>query len=189
MSTFIEDNAPVIVQGMTGHQGMTHTARMLKAGTNIVGGVNPRKAGTAVTFPGVRQGADAHILDIRFRRGQKAVQLLYFGGEFLFVAAHLFDEVDERVHLVDRFFALIVGMELALYGGHFPREFLRLFEILPHFRLFLLGFQFRELSALFAYVERFGRFGKAVGKRLCLQSVIVCFEHNHVSRCLIRIRL
>ena len=35
---FIEDGAPVIVQGMTGHQGMTHTARMLKAGTNIVGG-------------------------------------------------------------------------------------------------------------------------------------------------------
>lgn len=50
MTAFIEDDAPVIVQGMTGHQGMTHTARMLKAGTNIVGGVNPRKAGTTVPF-------------------------------------------------------------------------------------------------------------------------------------------
>ncbi|MFR0587355.1 succinyl-CoA synthetase subunit alpha [Bifidobacterium pseudolongum subsp. globosum] len=50
MTVFIEDDAPVIVQGMTGHQGMTHTARMLKAGTNIVGGVNPRKAGTTVLF-------------------------------------------------------------------------------------------------------------------------------------------
>ena len=50
MTVFIEDDAPVIVQGMTGHQGMTHTARMLKAGTNIVGGVNPRKAGTTVPF-------------------------------------------------------------------------------------------------------------------------------------------
>ena len=58
---FIEDSAPVIVQGMTGHQGMTHTARMLKAGTNIVGGVNPRKAGTSVTFPGAKNGADADI--------------------------------------------------------------------------------------------------------------------------------
>ena len=29
MTVFIEDDAPVIVQGMTGHQGMTHTARML----------------------------------------------------------------------------------------------------------------------------------------------------------------
>ena len=28
--SFIRPNAPVIVQGMTGHQGMTHTARMLK---------------------------------------------------------------------------------------------------------------------------------------------------------------
>lgn len=50
MSVFIEDGAPVIVQGMTGHQGMTHTERMLNAGTNIVGGVNPRKAGTNVPF-------------------------------------------------------------------------------------------------------------------------------------------
>lgn len=50
MTVFIEDDAPVIVQGMTGHQGMTHTARMLKAGANIVGGVNPRKAGTTVPF-------------------------------------------------------------------------------------------------------------------------------------------
>ena len=51
MTLFIEDGAPVIVQGMTGHQGMTHTARMLKAGTNIVGGVNARKAGQEVNFP------------------------------------------------------------------------------------------------------------------------------------------
>ena len=57
---FIEDGAPVIVQGMTGHQGMTHTARMLKAGTNIVGGVNPRKAGTSVTFPGAKTCRRGH---------------------------------------------------------------------------------------------------------------------------------
>ncbi|EFA23068.1 succinate--CoA ligase subunit alpha [Bifidobacterium gallicum] len=61
MSAFIEDNAPVIVQGMTGHQGMTHTLRMLKAGTNIVGGVNPRKAGTTVLFEGAHDGEDVHI--------------------------------------------------------------------------------------------------------------------------------
>lgn len=61
MTLFIEDNAPVIVQGMTGHQGMTHTARMLKAGTNIVGGVNARKAGLDVTFPAARNGEDATI--------------------------------------------------------------------------------------------------------------------------------
>ena len=58
MTLFIEDGAPVIVQGMTGHQGMTHTARMLKAGTNIVGGVNARKAGQEVNFPAAKDGED-----------------------------------------------------------------------------------------------------------------------------------
>ena len=62
MALFIEDGAPVIVQGMTGHQGMTHTARMLRAGTNIVGGTNPRKAGTCVSFPGAGpDGSDASV--------------------------------------------------------------------------------------------------------------------------------
>src|ERR1700754_885658 len=33
---------------MTGAEGMKHTRRMLAAGTNVVGGVNPRKAGRQV---------------------------------------------------------------------------------------------------------------------------------------------
>lgn len=61
MVLFIEDGAPVIVQGMTGHQGMTHTARMLRAGTNVVGGVNARKAGLEINFPEVRDGADVTL--------------------------------------------------------------------------------------------------------------------------------
>jgi succinyl-CoA synthetase alpha subunit len=39
----------VIVQGITGGEGTKHTALMLKAGTNVVGGVNARKAGTTVS--------------------------------------------------------------------------------------------------------------------------------------------
>ena len=39
---------------MTGSEGSKHTRRMLAAGTNIVGGVNPRKAGTTVDFDGTR---------------------------------------------------------------------------------------------------------------------------------------
>ncbi|WEV52251.1 succinate--CoA ligase subunit alpha [Bifidobacterium sp. ESL0704] len=61
MTLFVEDNAPVIVQGMTGHQGMTHTARMLNAGTNIVGGVNPRKAGQSVAFHVEASDSDVSI--------------------------------------------------------------------------------------------------------------------------------
>jgi len=37
------------VQGITGGEGTKHTALMLKAGTQVVGGVNARKAGTTVT--------------------------------------------------------------------------------------------------------------------------------------------
>src|SRR5690625_673443 len=36
---------------MTGSEGKKHTTRMLASGTTIVGGVNPRKAGTSQTFP------------------------------------------------------------------------------------------------------------------------------------------
>ena len=49
MSIFLDANSRVIVQGITGGEGTKHTALMLKAGTNIVGGVNARKAGTTVT--------------------------------------------------------------------------------------------------------------------------------------------
>jgi succinyl-CoA synthetase alpha subunit len=50
MAIFLNADSKVIVQGMTGSEGMKHTQRMLQSGTNIVGGVNPRKAGTKVDF-------------------------------------------------------------------------------------------------------------------------------------------
>ncbi|MGE2688570.1 succinate--CoA ligase subunit alpha [Mycolicibacterium pulveris] len=49
MSIFLNKNSKVIVQGITGGEGTKHTALMLKAGTQIVGGVNARKAGTTVS--------------------------------------------------------------------------------------------------------------------------------------------
>ncbi|MFC9996116.1 succinate--CoA ligase subunit alpha [Nocardia sp. NPDC127526] len=48
MSIFLNKDNKVIVQGITGGEGTKHTALMLKAGTNVVGGVNARKAGTTV---------------------------------------------------------------------------------------------------------------------------------------------
>ncbi len=52
MSIFLNKDSKVIVQGITGGEGTKHTALMLKAGTQIVGGVNARKAGTTVTHEG-----------------------------------------------------------------------------------------------------------------------------------------
>lgn len=52
MAIFLTAASKVVVQGMTGAEGMKHTARMLASGTKIVGGVNPRKAGEQVVFDG-----------------------------------------------------------------------------------------------------------------------------------------
>ncbi|MEU9733400.1 succinate--CoA ligase subunit alpha [Streptomyces sp. NPDC048002] len=50
MAIHLTKESKVLVQGMTGGEGMKHTRRMLAAGTNVVGGVNPRKAGRTVDF-------------------------------------------------------------------------------------------------------------------------------------------
>jgi succinyl-CoA synthetase alpha subunit len=50
MAIYLTQESKVLVQGMTGGEGMKHTRRMLAAGTHVVGGVNPRKAGRTVDF-------------------------------------------------------------------------------------------------------------------------------------------
>ncbi|MER8004691.1 succinate--CoA ligase subunit alpha [Streptomyces sp. NPDC094149] len=50
MAIYLTKESKVLVQGMTGGEGMKHTRRMLAAGTNVVGGVNPRKAGATADF-------------------------------------------------------------------------------------------------------------------------------------------
>lgn len=52
MAIFLTENSKVVVQGMTGSEGRKHTQRMLKSGTTIVGGTNPKKAGQTVEFEG-----------------------------------------------------------------------------------------------------------------------------------------
>jgi succinyl-CoA synthetase alpha subunit len=48
MAIWLTKDSKVIVQGITGSEGTKHGRRMLAAGTNVVGGVNTRKAGTDV---------------------------------------------------------------------------------------------------------------------------------------------
>ncbi|MBT2501865.1 succinate--CoA ligase subunit alpha [Curtobacterium sp. ISL-83] len=72
MSIFLNKDSKVIVQGITGGEGTKHTALMLKAGTQVVGGVNARKAGTTVThgdvelpvFGTVREAIDTTGADV-----------------------------------------------------------------------------------------------------------------------------
>ena len=52
MSIFLDETSIIIVQGLTGSEGTKHAGRMLASGSKIVGGVNPRKAGTTVEIEG-----------------------------------------------------------------------------------------------------------------------------------------
>ena len=60
MSIFLNKDSKVIVQGITGGEGTKHTARMLAAGTQVMGGVNARKAGTTVSHQ-AQDGADVEL--------------------------------------------------------------------------------------------------------------------------------
>ncbi|MFC4590546.1 succinate--CoA ligase subunit alpha [Sphaerisporangium corydalis] len=63
MAIWLTENSKIIVQGMTGSEGSKHTRRMLKAGAQVVGGTNPRKAGTTVDFDGVQLPVFATVSD------------------------------------------------------------------------------------------------------------------------------
>ncbi len=71
MAIFLDRSSKVIVQGITGSEGTKHTRRMVASGTQVVGGVNPRKAGSDVdgipVYAGVAEamketGADVTVI-------------------------------------------------------------------------------------------------------------------------------
>ena len=45
MSVLVDKNSRIIVQGFTGKEGTFHSSQMIEYGTNIVGGVTPKKGG------------------------------------------------------------------------------------------------------------------------------------------------
>ncbi|WP_181789102.1 succinate--CoA ligase subunit alpha [Streptomyces phytophilus] len=64
MAIFLTKDSKVIVQGMTGSEGQKHTRRMLASGANVVGGVNPRKAGQKVDFDVVSETHESSTVEI-----------------------------------------------------------------------------------------------------------------------------
>ncbi|RNL78087.1 succinate--CoA ligase subunit alpha, partial [Halostreptopolyspora alba] len=86
MAIFLTKDSKVLVQGMTGAEGTKHTRRMLGSGTQIVGGVNPRKAGQDVDIDGTavpvfgsvaegmeRTGADVSVIFVPPKATRAAV--------------------------------------------------------------------------------------------------------------------
>jgi succinyl-CoA synthetase alpha subunit len=48
MSILVDKNTRIVVQGITGREGMFHTEKMIEYGTNIVAGVTPGKGGQTI---------------------------------------------------------------------------------------------------------------------------------------------
>ena len=63
MTVLVDTSTRVVVQGITGHQGMVHTQGMREFGTQVVAGVTPGKGGTSVegvpVFDSVREAVSA----------------------------------------------------------------------------------------------------------------------------------
>ena len=65
MSVLVDKNTRLIVQGITGNEGLFHTTQMVAYGTNVVGGVTPGKGGEWVldgklpVFDSVKMAKDA----------------------------------------------------------------------------------------------------------------------------------
>lgn len=67
MAIIIDENTNVLVQGITGNQGVFHTKQMLAYGTKIVAGVTPGKGGNVVegvpVYNSIREACENHRID------------------------------------------------------------------------------------------------------------------------------
>jgi succinyl-CoA synthetase alpha subunit len=96
MAIFIDENSKVIVQGMTGSEGGKHTRRMIAAGTNVVGGTNPRKAGQKVDFDGASLPVFATVAEAMAETGAD-VTVVFVPPAF--AKAAVIEAVDARIPL------------------------------------------------------------------------------------------
>src|SRR5580700_3224581 len=69
MSIFLNAGSRIIVQGITGSEGRKHGARMIAAGTQVVGGTNPRKAGQTIELSGQQVPVFGTVADAMAQTG------------------------------------------------------------------------------------------------------------------------
>ena len=97
MAIFIDSNSKVIVQGMTGSEGTKHTKRMLKAGTNVVGGVTPGKGGQSVDMDGKSLPVFNTVAEAMASTGAN-VSVVFVPPKF--AKAAVIDAIDAKMPLV-----------------------------------------------------------------------------------------
>ena len=96
MAIFLNENSKIIVQGMTGSEGMKHTRRMLTGGSNIVGGVNPRKAGESVDVDGKLLPVFGTVAEAMKETGAN-VSVIFVPPAF--AKAAMFEAIDAQIEL------------------------------------------------------------------------------------------
>ncbi|WP_320066432.1 succinate--CoA ligase subunit alpha [Micromonospora sp. RTGN7] len=96
MAIWLTKDSKVIVQGMTGSEGSKHTRRMLAAGTNVVGGTNPRKAGQSVDFDGTALPVFATVADAMAQTGAD-VTVIFVPPQF--TKAAVIEAIDAEIGL------------------------------------------------------------------------------------------
>jgi succinyl-CoA synthetase alpha subunit len=96
MAIFLNENSKIIVQGMTGSEGMKHTRRMLAGGSIIVGGVNPRKAGESVDVDGKSLPVFGTVAEAMQETGAN-VSVIFVPPAF--AKAAMFEAIDAQIEL------------------------------------------------------------------------------------------
>jgi succinyl-CoA synthetase alpha subunit len=96
MAIFLNQDSRIIVQGMTGSEGMKHTRRMLAGGSNIVGGVNPRKAGESVDVDGTQLPVFGTVAEA-MKATSANVSVLFVPPAF--AKAAMFEAIDAEIAL------------------------------------------------------------------------------------------
>jgi succinyl-CoA synthetase alpha subunit len=69
MAIFLTGDSRVMIQGITGSEGRKHGRRMLAAGTTVVGGTNPKKAGQTVDLGGAEVPVFGTVADTMAETG------------------------------------------------------------------------------------------------------------------------
>jgi succinyl-CoA synthetase alpha subunit len=82
MAIFLTGDSRIMVQGITGSEGSKHAARMVAAGSTIVGGTNPRRAGEVLDLSGQRVPVFASVSEGMVEGGAN-VSVLFVPPAFL----------------------------------------------------------------------------------------------------------
>ena len=97
MAIFLTGDSRIMVQGITGAEGSKHAARMVAAGTKVVGGTNPRRAGDILELSGERVPVYASVSEAMAEGGAN-VSVVFVPPAFLKGA--VMESIDAGIPLV-----------------------------------------------------------------------------------------